>query len=99
LTGVTVSNTPRKAEKPMSEIMDGKKAKARIKRYGFAYCMEGELSRKTADNTVSGLKNVRGVPISAIRIPIKSAWHTASCSPSLLPFAFSVETSVAVTKM
>ena len=96
-TGVTVSRIPRKAENPMRDIKDGKKANERIKRYGLAYWRAGAPSFSTTDKTFSGLRKMRGVPIKAIKQPIKRAWQTASWRPSWSPLAFSFETNVAVT--
>mmetsp|Transcript_50193 Transcript_50193/g.54204 ORF Transcript_50193/g.54204 Transcript_50193/m.54204 type:complete len:85 (+) Transcript_50193:821-1075(+) len=68
-TGVLVSKIPRKALNPTRDIIDGKKAKARISKYGFAYFMAGAVFCRTDDKAPSDIKNIAGVPTIAIKNP------------------------------
>ena len=54
-------------------MRDGKKAKERINKYGLANSIAGAPSDRTALNAPSGLKNIIGVPINAIKNPTNSA--------------------------
>ena len=90
-------NLPRKAENPTSDTKDGRNAKDRMSRYGLAYCSAGAPSDKTELRARSGFRNMRGVPIMAMKNPTNKAWQIASLVPFLFPLACCFETNVAVT--
>lgn len=59
--------------------------------------MAGAPASNTVANVLSGYKEKKLVPAAAISTATKRAWHTASCTPSLFPLAFSLLTKVEVT--
>mmetsp|Transcript_4125 Transcript_4125/g.5397 ORF Transcript_4125/g.5397 Transcript_4125/m.5397 type:complete len:119 (-) Transcript_4125:153-509(-) len=71
--GVTVSIVPLKAENPIRENMDGKKAKPLIKRYGFANSRAGAPFLRTPPSKRSGCDRIKKDPSKAISVPTTNA--------------------------